>query len=128
MAHSIHTRGGNAPRVAAPRAAKTLLSMPAQSVAPMASPWDTAAPPPEPDDHYATFVSLPLFDPEHTTNGGEPPRTLALEPPLYAPGGRSTEEARHSLDGVPETVPGRRLEPHEETPRRPRGVEHEARK
>jgi hypothetical protein len=128
MAHSIHTRGGNAPRVAAPRAAKTLLSMSAQSVAPTASPSDAAAPPPKPDDHFATFDSLPLVDPEHTTNGGEPPRTLALDPPLYAPRGRSTEEARHGLDGVPETVPGRRLEPHEETRRRPRGVEHEARK
>ena len=128
MAHSIHTRGGNAPPASVPRAAQTLPSMPAQRVAPMASPRDTAAPPPGPADHFATFDSLPLFDPEHTTNGGEPPRTLALDPPLYAPRGRSTEEAQHGLDGVPEAVAGRRLEPHEETPRRIQPVSHEARK
>lgn len=128
MVHSIHTRGGNAPPASAPRTAKTLLSMSAQSLAPTAAPSDTAPPPPEPADHSATFESLPLFDLEHTTNGGAPPTTLALDPPLYAPRGRSTDEPRHGLNGVPEADPGRRLEPHEETPPRIPSVGREARK
>lgn len=108
----------------------------AVAVAPPAS-----APPPLPIE--PALKAAGLRGPAQSAPAATPPAprrsgTLVGMPTVSAPapaeggpeGGSSsfTEEALRGGDGVPATVPGRRLQPHEETPGRLQPVKREARK
>lgn len=118
MGHSTHTPADTAPRSPVTHVAKTLLSMPAQSAKPTSSDAVTSLPGRrEERDTIETPPPIAI---------NEPAKTKAPEPPMYAPRRAANAEASRGQEGGSEAAPRRRLDPNEETPRRARGVEHEA--